>query len=171
MRRRGNPRKHRRQAARQRSGATCGCVDGNAEGPESQGNLEVGTIGGNRGAKSRGNPELSHWRCQRRRDSGRPGDSPLAQPEGARPRVTWETTSRSRTIRNAGRLAGRIEGDTEGPEFRATWRTVNRHRRRMRGSRRLGTPSPAKPEMQDEGKPEACIESAARGSEENGATR
>lgn len=105
------------------------------------------------------------------RGSGRLEDLPLAQPEGARPRVTWETTSRSRTIRNAGRLAGRIEGDTEGPEFRATWRTVNRHRRRMRGSRRLGTPSPAKPEMRDEGKPEACIESAARGSEENGATR
>jgi len=105
------------------------------------------------------------------RGSGRLEDSPLAQTEGARPRVTWETTSRSRTIRNAGRLAGRIEGDTEGPEFRETWRSVNRHRRRMRGSRRLGAPSPAKPEMQDEGKPEACIESAARGSEENGATR
>jgi hypothetical protein len=54
------------------------------------------------------------------RGSGRLEDSPLTRPEGARPRVTWETTSRSRTIRNAGQLAGRIEGDTEGPEFRAT---------------------------------------------------
>jgi hypothetical protein len=97
------------------------------------------------------------------RGSGRLEDSPLAQPEGARPRVTWETTSRSRTIRAKGQPEERIEGDTEGPEFRATWRTVNRHRRRMRGSRRLGAPSPAKPEMQDEGKPEACIESVARG--------
>jgi len=41
----------------------------------------------------------------------------------------------------------------------------------MRGSRRLGAPSPAKPEMQEEGKPEAWIKSVARGSEENGATR
>jgi hypothetical protein len=96
------------------------------------------------------------------RGSGRLEDSPLAQPEGVRPRVTWETTSRSRTIRAKGQPEERIEGDTEGPEFRATWRSVNRHRRRMRGSRRLGAPSPAKPEMQEEGKPEACIESVAR---------
>jgi hypothetical protein len=75
--------------------------------------------------------------------------------------VTWETTSRSRTIREAGQPEERIEGDTEGPEFRATWRSVNRHRRRMRDSRRLGAPSPAKPEIKDEGKPEAWIESVA----------
>jgi len=97
------------------------------------------------------------------RGSGRLEDSSLAQPEGAKPRATWETTSRSRTIRVEGRPKERIEGDTEGPEFRATWRSVNRHRRRMRGSRRLGAPSPAKPEIEDEGKPESQIESVARG--------
>jgi len=97
------------------------------------------------------------------RGSGRLEDSPLARTEGARPKATWETTSRSRTIREAGQPEGRIEGDTEGPEFRATWRSVNRHRRRMRDSRRLEAPSPAKPEMQEEGKPEAWIKSVARG--------
>jgi hypothetical protein len=95
------------------------------------------------------------------RGSGRLEDSPLAQPEGARPRATWETTTRSRTIRDEGQPEDRIEGDTEGPGFRATWRSVNRHRRRMRDSRRLGAPSPAKPEMQDEGKPEAYIAGVA----------
>jgi len=95
------------------------------------------------------------------RGSGRLESSPLTQPEGARPRATWETTSRSRTICDEGQPEEQIEGDTEGPEFRATWRSVNRHRRRMRDSRRLGAPSPAKPEIEDEGKPEAWIESVA----------
>ena len=47
---------------------------------------------------------------------------------------------------------------------------ANRHRRRMRGSRRLETPSPVKPEMQDLGRPGDSSE-ALRRKWRNGATR
>jgi hypothetical protein len=62
----------------------------------------------------------------------------------------------------------RIVGDTEGPKEGATRRSASRHRRRMRDSRRLENPSPAKPEMRDEGQPETCIRSEARGREKAG---
>jgi len=57
-----------------------------------------------------------------------------------------------------------IIGDTEGLKSRATLRSVNRHRRRMRDSRRLGDPSPAKPEVQGNwGNPGTCIRGDLKG--------
>jgi len=101
-------------------------------------------------------------------DPGRPGDEATGKPDGARPGATREIISRSRKIRESGQPEERIVGDTEGPGFGATWRSVSRHRRRMRDSRRLGTPSPAKPEVQNEGQPEDCIRSAAGGVRKRG---
>jgi hypothetical protein len=62
-----------------------------------------------------------------------------------------------------GRPGRRIVGDTERPGLGATRGLAARHRRRMRESGRLDNPSPVKPEMQGEGKPESYIAGAAGG--------
>ena len=144
---------------------------GNVERTRDLGQPGKWSIDGARGAKSRGNPEIHRWRCQRKevRETRRlaagttgwceiQGNLGDHQPEPDDPKCG--------ATRRADRRRYRGTGDSGQPG-----ESVNRHRRRMRDSRRLGDPSPAKPEMRDEGKPEACIEGAARGSEENGATR
>jgi len=138
-----------------------------------------------RGNEIRGNPEIDQsatatdprfratWKLvestsRRREDSGRPGDSPLAKPEGARSEATRKAIRRSRRIRGSGQPGKRIVGDTERQRFGATRIAASRHRRRMRLSRRLEDPSPAKPEVRDEGKPKTFIACVARRREEPG---
>jgi len=60
-----------------------------------------------------------------------------------------------------GQPGRRIVGDTEWLGLGATQEPAARHRRKMRESGRLDNPSPVKPEMWDEGKPEFYIRGAA----------
>ena len=93
----------------------------------------------------------------------------MAQPDGARSEATRGSISRYRKIHGYGatrRVGHRRYRKAEN--LGQPSELVSRHRRRVRGSGRLETPSPVKPEMQAEGKPEAYIGSAAGGREETG---
>lgn len=113
--------------------------------------------------KSRGNPEVQSADEARGGRFGETRKPSRWQAGWCKPGVTRETISRGRKIRESGQPEERVIGDTEGPKFGATRRSVSRHRRRMRESRRLGAPSPVKPEVQNKGQPEDCIRSAAGG--------
>jgi len=99
---------------------------------------------------------------------GQPEESTPGEPEGA---IRGDSEIHQPGPEDEGCGATRILiiGDTEGLKFGATWRSVNRHRRRMRGSRRLGAPSPAKPEVQGNwGNPGACIGGDLKGGDARG---
>lgn len=90
------------------------------------------------------------WKLALRRARGKTNRGNPANPTEAKsgrcrcPGKLGETTRRSRKVGKAGRPAEPIVGDTERPEAGATPRSASRHRRKMRGSGRLETPSPAK---------------------------
>jgi len=114
--------------------------------------------------RSRGNPEVhSNWRSQRIRSfretwrfadgttgwCGNRGDSGIHQPVPEGPEI--------------GVTRGTDHGDTERPGCGATCGSASRHRRRVRDSRQLEDPSPAKSEIQDKGgNSEACIRGGER---------
>jgi len=120
-----------------------------------RGNPKISRPATPKGLVFRATWKLAHRRAQGSEDSGQPGDSPLAKPEGAKPGATREAASRCRKIPTAGQPAERIIGDTERPGVGATRFQASRHRRRMRVSGQLETPSPAKPEMRARGNPGA----------------
>lgn len=152
MQNRGNLGEQRRTAERlKRRGNLEDWSQSNVEGFEIGGNLEIGSLA-----------------AAREEASGQPGGLTMAQPDGARPEVTRGPISRCRKIQASGQLGKWVVGDTERPGFGATWKSASRHRRRMRASRRLETPPPAKPEIRGEGQPEARIRGVAGGLESRG---
>jgi hypothetical protein len=81
--------------------------------------------------------KLALRRARGKRNRGDSGNQTKANPEGATPGGTRETTIRSRKICKAGRPAEKIVGDTERLEDGATRKPASRHRRRMGDSGRL----------------------------------
>jgi len=127
MRRRGNPRKHRRIAQRQGSGVTRREAGGRRRRTWNSRQLGEQSIGVARGERIRGNPENRHWQTGGSQNPGQPGG----------------TTNRCRKIQEAGQPVERVVGDTEGLAGGATRMLANRHRRSMRNSGQPGDPSPA----------------------------
>jgi len=118
------------------------------------GQLENQSISNAEGFGIQGDLEICPSARQRSEETGQPGESPLATPEGAGPGETREAASRCRKIPEAGKPEQGIVGDTEGLGAGATRSWASRHRRTMWESRRLDEPSPAKAG--------ACVRGATR---------
>ncbi len=140
---RGSQRQHRRKRFRATWKLACRCRKRSEEPgkPGSSQSLRDQQQGSRRDSRSRRDHHL------RREQRGNSRLKPNDGTGGSRSRSDLgATTTRSRKIRETGRPGQRVIGDTEGRMAGATRRPANRHRRRMRESRRLESPSPAKPD-------------------------
>jgi len=111
---------HHRSSRRCGIGATRGSIDGLAERLGIRGNPETQTSAPLKDQRFGATWRFDQLAGQRSEDSGQPGDSPLAQPEGAKSGVTRVNTSRCRRCRKRG--------------------NSRPHQRRYRRSERTGQP-------------------------------
>jgi len=132
------------------------------------GQLENQSISNAEGLGIQGDLEICPSARQGSEEAGQPEESPLAEPEGAGPWETRQAASRCRKIPEAGKPEQGIIGDTERPGAGATRSLASRHRRRMRESRRLEEPSPAKAGGCVSGATRVHIEGAAGGVRKRG---